>query len=199
MSYWIDIIALILAALILLRGMSGGLARAGLDLAVLFASLFGARFLLRQFVYPWIGATPPFSDFAIFSVVWIVFYIVLAIASRLLFKIVKIQFIPPLEQVGGIVLGAVKLGVLLTISVSIIQGFPPGKGWIDSSYALRMGRFFRKWIPLLPDPLLPGRSIVKDKAEDAVDAVRKVLEKELKIQALPKDIEEKLREIPKKL
>ena len=70
---------------------------------------------------------------------------------------------------------------------------------LENSVAVRISRPLLGWITFLPDPILPSKSLQMDRVNQTVDAVRKVLEKELNLKELPPEIEENLRQIPKKL
>ena len=130
MSSTFDFIVLGIALFTIFRGMIGGIGRGILDIVALLASLYGAHLTLSKFIFPWVGTVPVVADFIILLVVWAVLYLFLAFGARLLFKIMKLQFVPPIDQVGGVVISAVKLIILMAIFHALIFPLPGGLGII---------------------------------------------------------------------
>ena len=179
-TQWIDLTILAITALVLLRGVSSGVAHGLLDVAALIAAFTAARFGLDKIVLPAVGSLPPVAQFPIFLVLWIVLYVFLALATKLAFKIVKIQFISPVEQVGGLIVAAAKMILLLGMLQNGIRTVPGGAEYIQKSIAFGLLRPLQNWIQFVPGsfPTLvtPPTGAVKD----SVDSLKKILEKELK-------------------
>lgn len=189
-TQWIDLVILVVTGLVLLRGVSSGVARGLLDVAALIAAFAAARFGLDKIILPAVGNLPPVVHFPIFLVIWVVLYVFLAIATKLAFKIVKIQFISPVEQIGGLIVAFGKMALLLGMLQNGIQTVPGGAVTLQKSIAFGLLRPFQKWIERVPGSF-PKLSIPPvEGTKDSVDSLKKMVEKELK-KSLP--------EIPTKL
>jgi uncharacterized membrane protein required for colicin V production len=139
---WIDIAALTIAIIFVLFSLKNGLLRSLLDVAAMVFSLY-----LAHLSYDWVSASVPILSqnalayaVLIFSS-WFFSFIVLEMILGVLLKLASLNFAPPADKVGSLLIGIVKVLILggLIFRLLLLLPLPESANKeIDNTYS-------RKW------------------------------------------------------
>ena len=135
----LDIIILILFLYFVIKGYNKGFIRQtskilGLIIALLVAIKQYQDF--EGFLTPYLEVSPPLLSFISFSIIFIVFNIVIHILGISLKKATNFLFLGPVDSIAGAFLGFLKSGILVYLIIYILNEVPHDYviNMLDESY-----------------------------------------------------------------
>lgn len=184
MLHWFDILGIILAILLLLRGVVAGVAQSLSDLAALLAGIFIARFVITEFAAPWLIGLPPAVYVPLFVVTWFGSYFFFGFALKLLLRLAKIELVAPLEQVGGLLVGLAKAIVIFGMILDLSVWIPGGEAAFQNTY---VNRLVRPLWSVVPSMDLKRLSQDLPQKRQEIEKEIEIFSKEIK-KSLPKEV-----------
>jgi uncharacterized membrane protein required for colicin V production len=127
MANWIDVIAFIAVAFFVFYGVQRGVMKSLLDIFAVLIAIFCAGQLYRYLSYtimPFLKAQDASVYAIMFTIFWIIAFVVLELVVANIMKLMKVTFIGTVENLGGGLLGLIQGILVVGISIQLCLMLP---------------------------------------------------------------------------
>jgi membrane protein required for colicin V production len=147
MLSWLDLVAIGAIVVVIIRSHKEGLVKNLLDLFAIFVGVYAASYVCDSLTAAKVLKANDYVAFSIvFTIAWLVSFILIEIFLAVVQKIIKITIMGSLDGIGGMVLGIFKALLLVAIVTRLMSLLPmasPWDVWVEQSVA-------RQWtLPVL--------------------------------------------------
>jgi membrane protein required for colicin V production len=126
MANWIDVFAVVAIAFFVFYGIQRGVMKSLLDIFAVLVAIFFAGQMYRYLSYtimPFLKAQDASVYAIMFSIFWIISFVVLELVVANIIKLMKVTFIGTVENLGGALLGLIQgilvIGVLIQLCLML--------------------------------------------------------------------------------